>query len=207
MSLNDISVRDLLARFSSSDPTPGGGSAAALASAVGASLLMMVAALPKTRSGSDEDRTALVDAAAALAPIRERLTAAIDHDTAAYDAVVAAYRMPKGTADEQSARKAAIQHALQEATEVPLGVMRASADALHHARGIAAHGNRSASSDVGVAIALLRAGACGARLNVDVNVGSVTNAAYAERVRAEAGDAWAAATAAATEADRLLPVE
>ena len=64
-------LRDLLTAFSSPDPTPGGGSASALASAVGASLLMMVAGLAKTRNGSDEDRAALAAASGALASIRD----------------------------------------------------------------------------------------------------------------------------------------
>src|SRR5207245_9999091 len=101
--LVDKPVRDLLAAFSSSDPTPGGGSASALASAVGASLLMMVASLPKTRSGSSEDRAALAAAAEALVELRLQLTEAIDADTIAYDQVVAAYRLAEGTDGENGA--------------------------------------------------------------------------------------------------------
>src|SRR5438034_339182 len=127
--LKDKTVRELLAAFASSDPTPGGGSASALASAIGASLLMMVAALPKTRSGSDEDRTALAAAAKALVAVQQQLLEAIDTDSTAYDAVVAAYKLPKATEAEQAARKAAIQRALRGATDVPLGVMRQSAAA------------------------------------------------------------------------------
>ena len=185
--LVDQSVRDLLAAFSSSAPTPGGGSASALASAIGASLLLMVAGLPKTRNGSEDDRSALASAAAALAGLRQQLTDAIDADTAAYDQVVAAYKLPKASADEQHARKAAIQRALRAATDVPLGVMRLSASALDQAKTIAAHGHRAAASDVGVAVALLRAGLQGAGLNIEINVGSVTDAAYADAVRAETG--------------------
>jgi formiminotetrahydrofolate cyclodeaminase len=185
MALTDLTTRDLLTAFSSKDPTPGGGSAAALASAVGASLLLMVAGLPKTRSGSDEDRAALEAASAVLAGARADLTAAIDTDTAAYDRVVAAYKMPKASTDEQAARKAAIQEAMREATEVPLGVVRSSAVALAEAVRVAAHGHRAAASDVGVAIALLRAGARGARLNVEINTGSLADTAYAAAVTAE----------------------
>ena len=116
MPLVDRSVRDLLAAFSSPAPTPGGGSASALASAIGASLLLMVAGLPRTRSGSEEDRAALASAAAALAGVRDRLTEAIDADAAAYDQVVAAYKLPKASSEEQLARKAAIQRALRAAT-------------------------------------------------------------------------------------------
>jgi formiminotetrahydrofolate cyclodeaminase len=204
MPLIDCSLRDLLAAFASPDPTPGGGSAAALASAVGASLLMMVAALPKTRTGTDEERAALTAAGTALGTIRQQLSDAVDADTAAYDRVVAAYKRPKATADEQVSRKAAIQDALRGATDVPLGVVRLSAAALEHAKAIAAHGNRNAASDVGVAAALLRAGADGARLNIEINVGSVTDASYTRAVTVETGRLCEQAAAAAAETERLL---
>src|SRR3954466_12276592 len=100
MSLTDTPLRDLLTAFSSSAPTPGGGSASALASAVGASLLLMVAGLPKTPAGPDGDRAPLTPAAETLAALRHQLAAAVDGDAAAYDRVVAAYKLPKGAADE-----------------------------------------------------------------------------------------------------------
>jgi methenyltetrahydrofolate cyclohydrolase len=203
MSLTDTPLRDLLTAFSSSDPTPGGGSASALASAVGASLLMMVAGLPKTRSGSDEDRAALTAAGGALGGIRTSLTSAIDADTAAYDQVVAAYKLPKASAEEQTARKAAIQQALRAATGVPLDVVRLSAAALTEAAAVAAHGHRAAASDVGVAIALLRAGAHGAAVNVEINIGSVSDAGYAAEVAAEL-KRWSEAAGGSADAAAAL---
>ena len=202
--LADRSVRDLLTAFSSSDPTPGGGSASALASAVGAALLLMVAGLANTRSGSGEDREALTAAAGALAEIRLGLTGAIDADTTAYNMVVAAYKRPKVSADEQAARQTAIQLALRAATDVPLGVMLMSASALGQAIAIAAHGHRAAASDVGVAVALLRAGARGARLNVEINLGGIADAAYAATVAKEMARLSEETARAADEADALL---
>jgi formiminotetrahydrofolate cyclodeaminase len=202
--LTDQSVRDLLTAFSSPDPTPGGGSAAALTSAVGASLLMMVTGLPKTRTGTDGERAALAPAAPALARIRQELTEAIDADTAAYDQVVAAYKRPKGSTEEQAARKDAIQRALRAATDVPLGVVRLSAAALEQAKTVAAHGHRAAASDAGVAVALLRAGLRGARLNIEANVGSLSDAAYVDAVRAETVQVSDEAGRVADEADALL---
>ena len=204
MALLDKSLRELLTAFSSPDPTPGGGSAAALASAVGASMLMMVAALPKTRAGTDDDRTALATAAAALAGLRQRLTDAIEADTAAYDQVVAAYRRPKGSPEEQAARKDAIQRALRAATDVPLGVVRLSAAALEQAKTVAAHGHRAAASDVGVAVALLGAGLRGARLNIEINVGSVSDPIYVDGVKAETVRLSDTAGRLADDADALL---
>ena len=69
--------------FAAPDPTPGGGSASAVASAIGVSLLTMVAGLPRTRTGSDEDRAALTGAATALTAVQQQLTEAIDLDTTA----------------------------------------------------------------------------------------------------------------------------
>lgn len=197
--LIDKSVRELLEAFASSAPTPGGGSAAALASAVGASLLQMVAALPKTRANTDGDRAALAAASAALTAAREQLMEAVDADSGAYDQVVAAYKLPKGTDVEKATRKSAVQRALRAATDVPLGVARLSADALKAARAVAEHGHRGAASDVGVAVALLRAGQRGAALNVAINLDGIDDAPYVSAVRSEverlAADASAAADA------------
>jgi formiminotetrahydrofolate cyclodeaminase len=183
--LANTALRDLLSAFASSEPTPGGGSASALASALGASLLVMVASLPKTRTDSSDDRVALTAVSGALTAIQHQLAAAVDDDAGAYDEVVAAYRRPKGNEAEQAARKASIQRALRVATDVPLGVMRLSVDAVKHAQVVAAHGHRAASSDVGVALALLQAGLEGARLNVGVNLGGLSDSAYVEAVKAE----------------------
>jgi len=204
MSLIDRSVRDLLAAFSSSDPTPGGGSAAALASSVGASLLMMVAALPKTRSGSDDDRSALAAASSSLSDLRDQLSAAIDADTAAYDRVVAAYRLPKITDPEKAARKDAVQRALRGAIDVPLEVMRLSARALEAAAAVAQHGHRGASSDVGVAVALLDCGLRGARLNVEINLTSVQDEAYRTPIGDELNRLAAAARTSTEAAEAAL---
>lgn len=202
--LRDLPLADLLNAFSSSDPTPGGGSAAALSSAIGASLLLMVAALPKTRNGSEEDRAALTAARQELAAIRDRLAAAIDGDTAAYNGVVAAYKRPKASAEEQAARKEAIQQALRAATDVPLDVMRQSLRALEAATIVARHGYKSASSDIGVVIAMLRAGATGAHLNVGINLESIADGGYRTGIGDQARDLNERAATTAQRASELI---
>jgi methenyltetrahydrofolate cyclohydrolase len=204
MSLTDKSVRDLLSAFSSPDPTPGGGSAAALASAVGASLLMMVAGLPKTRSGSDQDRAALAAAMHALTGTRQRLTEAVDADATAYNRVVSAYGLPKRTDEEKLLRQTEVQRAMRGATDVPLEVMRLSAEALEAAQAVATHGHQGAGSDVGVAVALLRSGLAGAGLNVDVNLTSVHDETYTREVSVEAERLARTGTASAQAAETAL---
>jgi methenyltetrahydrofolate cyclohydrolase len=185
MKLIERSVSDLLTAFRSSDPTPGGGSASALAGAVGASLLAMVAGLPKPRAAAEEDLERLQAAGERCAAVAAELEALVDRDSDAYDTVMAAYRKPKGTDEEKVARSAGIQAAMREAIAAPLAVMRACANAAEQGVVVAALGNPSASSDVQVAFELLGAGLRGARLNVDINLGSVKDAEYIARVRAE----------------------
>jgi len=183
--LVEHSVTDLLAAFRSSSPTPGGGSAAALSGAVGASLLAMVAGLPKSRASNDEDASNLSSARARCTALANELAALIDRDTEAYDLVVGAYRRPKETDEEKAARSAAIQAAMRAAIDAPLSVMRACDGALEQAGTIARLGNPSASSDVQVGVELLGAGLRGAKLNVDINMGSMKDAAYVQHVRSE----------------------
>jgi formiminotetrahydrofolate cyclodeaminase len=176
---------DLLDAFASSDPVPGGGSASALGGAIGVSLLLMVADLTKTRTGTPEETADLADAAARLRPRREELTDLIDRDSEAYAAVVAAYKLPKASDAEKEARREAIQAAMTEATEVPLETMRLCQQSLRGAIIVAKAGNQNARSDVGVAVELLLAGLRGAGMNVDINLTSLSDAAYAARVKKE----------------------
>jgi methenyltetrahydrofolate cyclohydrolase len=185
------SVSDLLAAFASSDPTPGGGSASALAGSVGASLLVMVASLPKTRRGSrglddEEDRTALAGAVEALRPAAAELGALIDRDADAYDRVVAAFRLPKATEADKAARRDAIQEATRGAIDTPLAMLRATHSAAGAALVVSRHGNPSAASDVKVAAALLDAAATGAYENVAINLSGLTDKASAESLGREA---------------------
>ena len=185
MKLTTRSVSDLLAAFRSSDPTPGGGSAAALSGAMGASLLAMVAGLAKPQATADDDVTRLRRAGARCTDLALQLERLVDRDTEAYDLVVAAYRLPKATDEEKAARTVAIQTALRAATDAPLEVMRLCREAVTLAPVVGSLGNANASSDVKVAAGLLRAGLDGARENVEINLGSVKDASYVQRVRDE----------------------
>jgi formiminotetrahydrofolate cyclodeaminase len=183
--LSEFALVDLLDAFASNDPVPGGGSASALAGAIGVSLLIMVADMSKTRTGAPEETADLADAASRLRPRREELEELIDRDSEAYGAVVAAYKMAKATEAEKDARRQAIQAAMTEATEVPLETMRVCQQALAGAVVVAEAGNRNAKSDVGVAIEFLLTGLRGGRMNVDINLESLSDSAYVKRVATE----------------------
>ncbi len=179
MSLLSLSAEDLLSRFASSDPTPGGGSAAALSGALAASLVEMVAGLPKSRTGAPEEREKLDAAKASATRAGARLRQLVDLDAGAYDAVTAAYRLPKATDDEKAVRQAAIVAAMRQATEVPLETCERASEVLRAAAQALAHGNANAASDARTAMALCRAALDAGAENVRANVGSPSLAAEA----------------------------
>jgi methenyltetrahydrofolate cyclohydrolase len=185
MTLIHQSFLDLLAAFRSPAPTPGGGSAAALAGAVGTSLLAMIGSMSKHRAASDADVNRLVAAAHHCTALSDRLAALIDEDAAAYEQVVAAYKLPRESAADKAERAARIQQALKVAITVPLEVMQHCAEAIDRAAVVAAFGNPNATSDVAVALELLLAGGRGALLNVDINLGTLKDAEYANTVRGQ----------------------
>jgi formiminotetrahydrofolate cyclodeaminase len=201
MKLTERSFAEMLRAFRSPEPAPGGGSAAALSGAVGASLLAMVSGLPKPRTASDEDAARLAAAGARCADSSARLADLVDHDSAAYEGVVQAFRLPKGTDDEKARRTARIQDALQAATMTPLDVMRACGTAIEQAAVVAAFGNRNASSDVLVGLELLGAGLRGAWVNVEINLPGIKDAEFVRRVKEE-GETLAAAALRGIEAAR-----
>jgi len=178
-------VQELLDAFSAPTPTPGGGSAAALAGAVSASLLAMVAAMPKTKNGTPEERATLDALHPTLMALRAELTDLIDRDAASYDAVVAAYRLPKATDAEKAARKTAVAAAMRLATDVPLETLRAAVALKSHGKVVAENGNPNASSDVGVALNLALSAGLGALLNVETNLSGISDEAYVAQVRQE----------------------
>jgi formiminotetrahydrofolate cyclodeaminase len=171
VTLVDLTTAELLDRIASPDPTPGGGSAAALAGAVAAALVTMVAAMPKTRTGSGDERRRLDDVLASARAEGERLRRLVDEDAAAYQAVIAARRLPRETEGEKAARQQAVEAATSAATDVPLRTARACLAVLQQAVAAAEHGNPNARSDATSAAALAWAGLAGALENVRINLG------------------------------------
>jgi formiminotetrahydrofolate cyclodeaminase len=186
VSYREMALADLMDALSSTDPVPGGGSAAALAGAVGTSLLLMVAGIPKTKTGAPEETADLAEAESRLRPLRDQLLELVDRDSEAYNEVMAAFRLPKDTDAGKATRKEAIDRATRGATDTPLDTMRACQQALRGAVIVATNGNRRTTSDVGVGVELLLAALRGARMNVDINLSTLDDAAYAARVKEEA---------------------
>jgi formiminotetrahydrofolate cyclodeaminase len=171
--LTDLTVRHLIERLATSDPVPGGGSAAALAGAMGAALVHMVVELSTGRPAADAHEGALAEIGAAATVAQSELLSLAEQDAVAYDAVVRARRLPRGSDPERQARDARLAAAVREATRVPLETARAAAGVFGLAELLAPIGNRNAVSDVGVAALLAATALRGAALNVQINLPSL----------------------------------
>ena len=188
MSLLERTVHEFLAGLASADPTPGGGSASALAAAQGAALVAMVARL-SPRDAPEAGAGALERAER----LRAVLADLVQADAQAFDAVMAAYRLPKTTPEEQARRREAVQRALIAASEVPLQVSAQAVEVLQTAAGLVDRANPSAVSDLGVAALLAETGASGAGFNVIINARSIKDAATAAALRERAAETETAA--------------
>jgi formiminotetrahydrofolate cyclodeaminase len=203
-SFAEMALADLIDAFSSTDAVPGGGSAAALAGAVGVSLLMMVAGLPKTKTGAPEETADLAEASSRLHPLRDALVDLVDRDSVAYRQVLTAFRLPKASDAEKAARTEAIDTATRAAIDAPLDVMRLCQQALRGAVIVASNGSRKTTSDIGVAVELLVAALRGARLNVDINLVGLHDRAYTARITEEVDELVTDGTEDAERARRAL---
>ena len=168
-----------LDRLAAGSAAPGGGAASAYAGAMAAALVGMVARLTvgkKKYAAVEGQMQSIGERADAL---RQAITAAVTEDSAAFEQVMAAFRLPKDTPEQQAARQAAVESAYAGAAVVPLGVAEAVVEVLELAAQAAAHGNVNAISDAGSAAYLAQAALRGAALNVRANARAVSNQAQA----------------------------
>jgi glutamate formiminotransferase/formiminotetrahydrofolate cyclodeaminase len=171
-----MSLRDFVDELSSESPAPGGGSVSALAASMAAGLAAMVAVLSHTKKGLEAKQPEFDRIAVRGQELKDKLLAAVDADTDAFDALLAAMRMPKGTPDEEATRNAALADATVGAAEVPLGVLEACPELIELNREIAKIGLQASLSDAGVGAQMARAAAAGAYQNVCINLAGLDDA-------------------------------
>lgn len=186
--LSARTVSEFLADLGSDAPTPGGGTAAAIAGAMGAGLMQMVVALTLGREkfAAAHDRVRPIGEASDEGR-SEFLRLAAD-DSAAYDAVVEARRLPKDTDAEKAQRAARISVANRLATEVPMRTAELAVHLLSLLPELVQSGNPSAASDAGAAALLLEAAAEAALLNVLINLPGVSDPQFVARMQRQTTD-------------------
>ena len=207
MKLVELDVLKFLDVVDSNSPAPGGGSVSALASSLGTSLARMVAHLSfgkkKYEALPDDVKAKFVANFDELLKIKNELNDLIDRDSEAYNTVMAAYKLPKETDEEKAARNTEIQKSLKYAIQTPYDIVVLSGKAISLLGEILANGNQNAITDIGVGTMLLMVGLEGGILNVKVNLSSIKDTAYVEKINKEISEIKAVAE---KEKERIMGI-
>jgi glutamate formiminotransferase len=173
-------VEPFVEQLAAPTATPGGGSASAAAGAMAAGLAAMVASMSRGKKAYLQYESQLSAAIAALTPLREELKASIDADAESYNSVMKAYKAAKSAADESS--DVTIEAALKEATAIPLGVAEKAHQITQLVNSLEPITNPNMKSDLTTAAALATAAITGALANVEINLASIKDQAFANQV-------------------------
>ena len=184
--LVNLTTKAFAEETSRESPAPGGGTISAYMGALAAALGTMVANLSSHKPGWDDRWKEFSDWADRGQSLMTELLALVDEDTQAFNAIMAAFGMPKKTEEEQAARTAAIQQATLYAAQVPLHTMKASLQTFDICRAMAEQGNPASVSDAGVGALAARAAVLGAGLNVKINAASLKERQQADALIGEA---------------------
>ena len=178
-------LETFLDELASGAPTPGGGSAAAVIGAMGAALISMVCNVTIGKKGHEAVEPEMRSVKDDSERLRAQLTSMVADDIAAFDGLMAAYRLPKVSDEEKSQRAAAIQSTLRAATETPLSCARACAQVVALSRRAGEKGYAGVVSDAGVGVLAANAALRSAALNVYINAPSLKDRSYAEAALGE----------------------
>ena len=167
--LVDMTCTGFANETASESPAPGGGSISAYMGSLGAALGTMVANLSSHKPGWDAKWEFYSKWAEKGQALKDTLLALVDEDTNAFNVIMNAFGMPKGTPEEKEARSQAIQDATKYATEVPMRTIENSFKVFEICEAMIKKGNPASVSDAGVGVLCARAAVHGAYLNVKIN--------------------------------------
>jgi methenyltetrahydrofolate cyclohydrolase len=178
-------ITEYLDKAAAGTAVPGGGSVAALNAALAAGLTEMVANLTIGKKGYEAVEDEMKAIAEEASQLRTKLTAAIDKDADAYTEVMAGYKLPKTTDKQTAVRKQKIQKAIKHAALVPLEVAKDALAVIELAGRVIRKGNKNATSDGAVAAMNARTGALAAIYNVKINLSSINDDSFADKLAQE----------------------
>ncbi len=178
MSIREESLGALLEKFSAATPTPGGGSAAACVGSIATSLVAMVAGVTLGKKAYQSVEAEMRGVLSEALTLRDELVGLAERDSESFNAVMAAYKLPKETEADRAEREQAIQLALKGATEVPYQTALRCSRVLELAELVVTKGSKSAVSDGGAAAVLAEAAVHAAVLNVAINLSAIADESF-----------------------------
>jgi methenyltetrahydrofolate cyclohydrolase len=185
--VNEDTIGAWLEALASSAPAPGGGAAGALEVAIGAALVEMVCNLTVGKPAYAEHEADMTEAGERAGEIRRTAVGLAAEDAEAFEAVIAAYRLPRETEAEAETRAARIQEALAEAADVPRRTAAAASEVLDLAERIVPGANPNVVSDAAAAAGAARGALQASLLNIDANRALITDPALGNELDEVAG--------------------
>jgi len=184
--LADLTIKGFLAETAGNTPVPGGGSISALSGAIASALTEMVSNLTIGKKKYSEVESEMKDIATRMAVVRDKLIENIDKDSETYNRVFEAFKLPKRTEEEKAKRSDVIQETTKEAAMVPMSVAEEIISIMPSISEVAHKGNQNAVTDACIAMMAARTGVLGALLNVRINLSSIKDSTFVERMTTEA---------------------
>jgi len=167
--LVSMTLVDFANETASESPAPGGGSISAYVGSLGASLATMVANLSSHKKGWDDRWEEFSNWAEKGNYYKDELIRLVDQDTAAFNMIMTAFGLPKGTDEEKKIRTQAIQEATKFAIEIPFKVMQTTYESMEVIKAMVEMGNPNSVTDAGVGALCARSAVIGAYMNVRIN--------------------------------------
>ncbi|MDR1346257.1 MAG: glutamate formimidoyltransferase [Bacteroidales bacterium] len=186
--LIDMSFLDFTNETASESPAPGGGSISACMGALGAALATMVANLSSHKRGWDDRWELFSQWAEKGQKIKDDLLWLVDEDTSAFNKIMDAMSLPKGSEQEKAARKQALDEATRYAIEVPFKTVQRAFEVFELCEAMIENGNPNSVSDAGVGALCAKAAVTGAYLNVKINAAGLEDKAFAAEITYKAYD-------------------
>jgi len=180
--LLEMNLQAFASETASESPAPGGGSISAYVGALGISLATMVANLSAHKRSWDDRWEEFSEWADRGQQLKDRLLRLVDEDTKAFNAILNAFRLAKGTNEEKRIRQQAIQAATRYAIDIPFQVIELAYQSLEIIKAMVEIGNPNSVTDAGVGALCARAAVRGAFLNVQVNATNLKDKAYVEEI-------------------------
>ena len=199
--LTDQSLVSFSEEVASKKATPGGGSVSAYMGALAAGLLCMVSNITLGKKEVPPGTEKLNDVAKVAEDLRQRLVLLVVEDAEAFDLVMKAFKLSR---DQPEARKKAIAEATVKASEIPLSTLESSVRVLRLAPEVAEKGSASALSDVVTAVSAARAAVEGAASNVLINLASLEDQIYVEKISKQVSDLRKEASQLEERAGRIV---
>ena len=186
--MKNMTIQEFAMQTASNEPVPGGGSISALAGSLAAALTEMVAGLTIGKKKYADVEEEMKEAVEPMKAVCAQLLDDITRDSESFDQYMQALTLPKETEEEKAARTEAMQNGLKAAVEVPLSVAKAACGILPYAETMVVKGNRTAVTDALVATMMARTAVLGAGFNVKINLESIKDQEYVDRIGKEVAE-------------------